>query len=97
MPLKSINYKGKSNYFLPLNDFINQVKCHLLSWNSAFIFTKRLLQYYLKKQHYLVPEATIRRCSTKYVFLNISQNSQENNCVMVSFLIKQQTRGLQLH
>ena len=28
-----------------------------------------------------------RRCSTKKLFLKISQNSQENNCVRVSFLI----------
>ena len=30
-------------------------------------------------------EAVARRCSVKKVFLEISQNSQENNCVRVSF------------
>ena len=33
-------------------------------------------------------EAVIRRCSVKIVFLEISQNSQENACARASFLIK---------
>ena len=33
-------------------------------------------------------EAVVRRRSVKKVFLEISQNSQENFCVRVSFLIK---------
>ena len=33
-------------------------------------------------------EAVVRRCSVKKVFLEISQNSQENTCARVSFLIK---------
>ena len=36
-----------------------------------------------------------RRCSVKKVFLEISQNSQENTCARVSFLIKLQ--ALQLY
>ena len=35
-----------------------------------------------------------RRCSVKKVFLEIVQNSQENTCVGVSFLIKLQASGL---
>ena len=35
-------------------------------------------------------EAVARRCYVKKVFLEISQNSQENACVRVSFLIKLQ-------
>ena len=31
------------------------------------------------------------------LFLKISQNSQENNCVRVSFLTKLQTLGVQLY
>ena len=38
----------------------------------------------------LDPEAVARRCSIKKVFLEISQNSQENICATVSFLIKLQ-------
>ena len=36
-------------------------------------------------------ELVARRCSVKKVFLEISQNSQENICARVSFLIKLQT------
>ena len=34
------------------------------------------------------PELVVQRCSVKKVFLQISQNSQENACARVSFLIK---------
>ena len=37
-----------------------------------------------------VLEAVVRGCSVKKVFLEISQNSQENTCARVSFLIKLQ-------
>ena len=40
-------------------------------------------------------EAVVRRCSVKNVFLKVSQKSQENNCVRVSFLIKLQASDLQ--
>ena len=33
-------------------------------------------------------EAVVQRCSVKKVFLEFSQNSQENTCARVSFLIK---------
>ena len=42
------------------------------------------------------PEAVVRRCSVKKVFLKISQNSQENTCAKVSFLIKLQASGTPL-
>ena len=35
-------------------------------------------------------EAVAKRCSVKIVFLEISQNSQENTCARVSFIIKLQ-------
>ena len=38
----------------------------------------------------LITEAVAQRCSIKKVFLKISQNSQENTCARVSFLIKLQ-------
>ena len=34
------------------------------------------------------PEAVVQRCSVKKVFLEISQNSRENTCARVSFLLK---------
>ena len=40
-------------------------------------------------------EAVVQRCSAKKVFLEISQNSQENTCAKVSFLTKLQA-GTQL-
>ena len=40
------------------------------------------------------PEALSRSCSVKSMFLEVSQNSQENSCARVSFLIKLQVLGL---
>ena len=37
------------------------------------------------KSLYLSPEAVARNCSVKKVFLEISQNSQENTCARDSF------------
>ena len=37
-------------------------------------------------------KAAVRRCSVEKVFLEISQNSHENTCARVSFLIKLQAR-----
>ena len=42
-------------------------------------------------------EAVSRTCFVKKVFLKISQNSQENTCVRVSFLLKLQASDLQLY
>ena len=39
-------------------------------------------------------EAVVRRCSAEKVLLEISQNSQENTCASVSFLIKLQAWGI---
>ena len=52
-----------------------------LSWGT-FVFSDDYL------------EVVARRCSLKKVFLEISQNSQENTCARVSFLIKLQASGL---
>ena len=42
-------------------------------------------------------EAVVQRCSAKKVFLEISQNSQENTCARVSFFFYLQASGLQLY
>ena len=42
-------------------------------------------------------EAATRGALWKKVFLKCSQNSQENTCARVSFLIKLQAPGLQLY
>ena len=39
----------------------------------------------------MVSETVVQRCSVKKVVLEISQNSQENTCASVSFLIKTRT------
>ena len=41
----------------------------------------------------LSSEAVVLSCSVKKVFLKISQNSQENTCVRVPFLIRLQAWG----
>ena len=43
------------------------------------------------------PEAVVRRCSVKKVFLKNLKNSQENFIARASFLMKLQTYGLQLY
>ena len=40
-------------------------------------------------------EAVVQRCSLKKVFLEISQKSQENTSVRVSFLIKLKALGVE--
>ena len=44
----------------------------------------------IKKSKIKSLEAVAQRCSVKKVFLEISQNSQENTCARVPFLIKLQ-------
>ena len=41
-------------------------------------------------QQCVISKVVVRRCSAKKVFLEISQNSQENTCDRISFLIKLQ-------
>ena len=51
----------------------------------------------MKRFHELFTEAVTPRCSVKKVFLEISQNSQENDCARASFLIMLQALGRQLY
>ena len=51
------------------------------------------MNYVMKEAQYYL-EAVVQRCSVKEVFLEISQNSQENTCTRVSFLIKLQASFL---
>ena len=50
----------------------------------------------MKRWDKLRKEVIAWRCSEKRVFLKISQNSPENTCVGVSFLIKLHALGLKL-
>ena len=55
------------------------------------IDAKNVMFWLLKKTYERrKTEAVAQRCSVKKVFLEISQNSQENTCTRVSFLIKLQ-------
>ena len=51
-----------------------------------FLFWINFLFFFMRHT-----EAVAQRCSVKMVFLEISQNLQENTCARVSFLIKLQT------
>ena len=57
------------------------------------------MRFCYKKQLFLwnTTEAVAQRYSIKKVFLKILQNSQENICVGVSFMVKLKAWGLQLY
>ena len=64
---------------------------------SEFSPYEDMLFSFHKYNGYRYKKAVIQRCSEKKVFLEISQNSQENAFVRVSFLIKLHASGLQLY
>ena len=53
----------------------------------TFTYQKTLPQHFcclfLKSSKAFISEAVVRRCSAEKVFLEISQNSQENTCARV--------------
>ena len=46
---------------------------------------------------YFLTEVVFLRCSVKKMFLEFPQNSQENTCARVCFLIKLQALALELY
>ena len=75
-------------------------------YDSQSLFRFSLLLHYHTSCSYrvskscsyrLFTEAVVCRCSVKKVFLKMSQNSQENTCARVPFLIHLQMSGLQLY
>ena len=58
--------------------------------NGCFQISTIFFKWEKPKKIFIAPEAVILRCSVKKVFLKVSQNSQENTCAGVSFLIKLQ-------
>ena len=58
----------------------NLLLIHHINWFHAATFTD--LQ---NEKKYIMWEVVTRRCPTKKVSLNISQNSQRNTCATVSF------------
>ena len=68
-------------------------------WNNfhqfqRFVFTTRIPESVSNSYSFLLPKAASRGVLLKKVFLEISQNSQENTCFIVSFLIKLQAWDL---
>ena len=89
--------------FLSFFFFVDKIAPRLHHKATVEIMSKSLLNYNRKKSKIVRKrnikknlEAVMRRCSPKKVFLEISQNSQENTSVRVSFLIKFQVSSLQL-
>ena len=71
------------------NDRINiSIISDLISSYSSIIRVRKNT-YFKSPIGYI--EAAAQTCSVENVFLEISQNSQENNCARVSILIKLQT------
>ena len=65
---------------------------YYLNWSIIELFNLTgLLLLFLEVHN---SEAVVQRWSVKNVFLEISQNSQENTCVRVSFLIKLQASDM---
>ena len=66
---------------------------------AAYVNRNWLLQprfLFDKYMAYLKTEAVVRGCSVKKLFLEISQNSQEDTCARVSFLINLQDASLKI-
>ena len=63
------------------------LKFHLIFWFGVFAETHSALSS-------RTVETVVRSCSVKKAFLKISQNSQENTCDRVSFLIKERVSFL---
>ena len=78
--------------YVPLLNFLSiKLLCHgffkksfRINSNSLILFPQLLIYYWF------ILEAVVQECSVKKVFLEISENSQENPCARVSFLIKLQ-------
>ena len=69
-------------------------------WKTALKFTYSTVEYFVSHEvtckrspATLSSEAVVQKCSVNKIFLEISQNSQENTCNRVSFLIKLQASG----
>ena len=70
---------------------VNDLRITTSSREPEKYHTFKLMKHYKSlgiKFSFAIARSSHRRCSVKEVFLEISQNSQENNCVRVSFLIK---------
>ena len=69
---------------------------NISSWNEIDFITTKSWKSPVPNIFQCI-EAVVHRCSVKKMFLEISQNSHENTCARVSFLIKLQAWSLQLY
>ena len=72
----------------------SRLMCANFMINLNVIINFMLQLFNNNRETMLHAEAVVQSCSVKKVFLEISQNSQENACSRVSFLIKLQASGL---
>ena len=67
-----------------LQNFFEEAELYVLEDKKLLRWT--CLQDVLETKKYLLgPEAVAQRCSVKKMFLELSQNSQENTCARVFF------------
>ena len=79
-----------STLFYSIISFTAGISCSQWRNNSS----KKRLLFSLSDQKKRLPEAVVCSCSVTNVFLELSQNSQENTYAGVSFLLKLQAWGL---
>ena len=93
----SKSFQRKFNPYYNLEKFFSQtVIDNGLTWNLVQVFHIMSLYQLLRilsiwRLHNR--EGVVQRCSLRKVFLKISQNSQENTCVRLPFLIKLQANN----
>ena len=62
--------------------FFQDISWNIVSGSVHETWNNFMKYFYFSIQH---SEAAVQMCSVKKVFLDISQNSQENTCTRVSF------------
>ena len=94
MSLLTINFEQVVEPFLVLNIYLTfflSVVDYIFYKRVFYYFIFHLLLLRVTVYHYYVTdesEALVMSCSVTKAFLEISQNSQENACARVFFLIK---------
>ena len=93
---KDLTHIFDEYFYKNIHNFVGQNRRHTFVFLlSIFI---RVKFHFMGQYHeiYVTSEAATNGVLYKKVFLEISENSQENTCVRVSFLIKLQAWCLQL-
>ena len=82
--------EGSKLWLLRYDNFRKIFCFNFLTFASVLYFIQNVLDssLFLRIYFFQFTEAAAQRCSVKKVFLKILQNSQENTCPSVSYLIK---------